>query len=156
MKWSGGSSKRSAEQYRLVFLTVNEYYKRLTGCDYDEKCKNATRLSGMAHDPEVYYNPDAVPFVVDLTKKNVGRPRKSEEVRVKSCVDAVLRELERRGVVYAPGTHNKYISDACYMMNRLGFEQRRTKYSRGWNAIILTGNAIKEGQRLNAHRSAAE
>ena len=116
-------SKRSAEQYRLVFLTVNEYYKRLTGCDYDEKCKNATRLSGMAHDPEVYYTPDAVPFVIDLTKKNVGRPRKSEEVRVKSCEDAVLRELERRGVVYAPGTHNKYISDACYMMNRYGVSE---------------------------------
>ena len=41
-------------------------------------------------------------------------------------------------------------------MNRLGFEQRRTKYSRGWNVIILTGNDIKEEQRLNAHRSAAE
>ena len=38
-------------------------------------------------------------------------------------------------------------------MNRLGFEQRRTKYSRGWNVIILTGNDIKEEQRLNAHRS---
>ena len=41
-------------------------------------------------------------------------------------------------------------------MNRLGYEQRRTKYSRGWNVIILTGNDIKEDQRLNAHRSAAE
>ena len=24
--------------------------------------------------------------------------------------------------------------------------------ARGWNAIILTGNDIKEAQRLNAHR----
>ena len=68
--------------YKLAFLTVNEYYKRLTGCDYDEKCKNATRISGMAYDPEVYYNPDAVPIVVDMTKKPVGRPKKgkSEEM----------------------------------------------------------------------------
>ena len=76
----------------------------------------------MAHDPEVYYNPDAVPIVVDMAKKPVGRPRKgkSEEVRVKRCEAAVLRELERRGVVYEAGNHNKYISDACYMMNRYG------------------------------------
>ena len=114
--------KQCAEQYKISFVAINEYYKRLTGCDYDEKCKNATRISGMAHDPEVYYNPDAVPIVVDMTKKPVGRPKKgkSEEVRVKRCEDAVLRELERRGVVYEAGNHNKYISDACYMMNRYG------------------------------------
>ena len=117
-----GGGWEGAAFYKLAFLTVNEYYKRLTGCDYDEKCKNATRISGMAYDPEVYYNPDAVPIVVDMTKKPVGRPKKgkSEEVRVKRCEDAVLRELERRGVVYEAGNHNKYISDACYMMNRYG------------------------------------
>ena len=104
--------------YKLAFLTINEYYKRLTGCDYDEKCKNATRISGMAHDSDVYYNPNAVPIVVDMTKKSVGRPRKGRKTeRVEA---AVLRELEQRGVVYEAGTHNKYISDACYMMNRYG------------------------------------
>jgi hypothetical protein len=41
-------------------------------------------------------------------------------------------------------------------MNRLGFEQRRTHAARGWNVIILTGNDIKETQRLNAHRSVEE
>ena len=114
--------KQSAEQYRLAFLSVNEYYKCLTGCDYDEKCKNATRISGMAHDPEVYYNPDAVPIVVDMTKKPVGRPKRVERLKmtVESCEAAVLRDLERRGVVYEAGNHNKYISDACYMMNRYG------------------------------------
>ena len=38
-------------------------------------------------------------------------------------------------------------------MNRLGFVQRRVLNVRGWNAIILTGNDIKEDQRLKAHRS---
>jgi len=110
------------QEYRRVFEQGNEYYSNLLNLSYDEKCKNATRISGMAHDPEVYYNPDAVPIVVDMTKKPVGRPRKgkSEEIRAKRCEDAVLRELERRGVVYEAGNHNKYISDACYMMNRYG------------------------------------
>ena len=104
--------------YKLAFLTINEYYKCLTGCDYDEKCKNATRISGMAHDPEVYYNPDAVAIIVDMTKKSAGRPRKG--TKIERVEESVIRELEQRGVVYAPGSHNKYISDACYMMNRYG------------------------------------
>ena len=114
--------KQCAEQYKISFVAINEYYQRLTGCDYDEKCKNATRLSGMAHDPEVYYNPDAAVIIVDLTKKNVGRPRRVErsKMTVERCEAAVLRELERRGVVYEAGSHNQYISDACYMMNRYG------------------------------------
>ena len=124
----GGAAQRAeggcwgGSSYKTAFLTVNEYYKRLTGLPYDEKCKNATRISGMAHDPEIYYNPDAVPIIVDMTKKNVGRPRggKSEEGKVKRCEAIVLRELARRGVVYEAGSHNKYISDACYMMNRYG------------------------------------
>ena len=113
------------QEYKRVFEQGNEYYSNLLNLSYDEKCKNATRISGMAHDPEVYYNPDAVPIVVDMTKKPVGRPKKgkSEEVRVKRCEDAVLRELERRGVVYEAGSHNKYISDACYMMNRYGVSE---------------------------------
>ena len=104
--------------YKQAFLTVNTYYSQLTGLPYDEKCKNATRISGMAHDPEVYYNPEAVAIIVDMTKKSAGRPRKG--TKIERVEESVIRELEQRGVVYAPGTHNKYISDACYMMNRYG------------------------------------
>ena len=119
----------SSSLYKTVFLTVNEYYKRLTGCDYDEKCKNATRISGMAHDPEVYYNPDAVAIIVDMTKKPVGRPRggKSAEGRVQRCEAAVLRELERRGIRYEAGSYNKYVSTACYEMNRYGVPEEQCR-----------------------------
>ena len=120
------------QEYKRVFEQGNEYYCNLLNLPYDEKCKNATRLSGMAHDPEVYYNPDATAIVVDMTKKPVGRPKRVEsgkmnqrslaegKSKVERCEAIVLRELEQRGVVYAPGSHNKYISDACYMMNRYG------------------------------------
>ena len=106
------------QEYRRVFEQGNEYYRNLVSIEPDEKCKNATRLSGMAHDPEVYYNPDATVIIVDLTKKSAGRPRKG--TKIERVEESVLRELEQRGVVYAPGSHNKYISDACYMMNRYG------------------------------------
>ena len=121
----------SAEQYKRVFEQGNEYYRNLVNLEVDLQCKNVGRLSTIAHDEALYYNPDATPFVITPEEKRpVGRPKgvKSEKLRVKSCTakeveTIVLRELEQRGVVYAPGTHNRYISDACYMMNRYGVSE---------------------------------
>ena len=117
------------QEYKRVFEQGNEYYSNLLHLSYDEKCKNATRISGMAHDPEVYYNPDAVPIVVDMTKKPVGRPRRVEsgKMTVERCEAIVLRELERRGVVYEAGTYNKYVSAACYEMNRYGVPEEQCR-----------------------------
>ena len=127
--------KQRASSYRQAFNAVNEYYRRLTGVEPDLKCSNPTRISALAHDPDAYYNPDAEPFDTAAlaaqykaerraTARPVGRPKKGkskdEEARVDCCAAATLRELEHRGVRYEPGNHNKYISDACYLMNRYG------------------------------------
>ena len=110
---------RGGSLYKLAFLHGNAYYEALTGLPTDGQCKNVGRISTIAYDEELYYNPEATPFIIEPEeKKTVGRPRKGTKVeRVEA---AVLRELERRGVVYEAGNHNKYISDACYMMNRYG------------------------------------
>ncbi len=116
--------------YKQAFLTVNTYYQNLTGLPTDGQCKNVGRISTIAYDEELYYNPEATPFIiVPEEKKTVGRPRrgKSEEVRVKRCEAAVLRELERRGVVYEAGTYNKYVSAACYEMNRYGVPEEQCR-----------------------------
>ena len=105
--------------YKQVFLTVNTYYQNLTGLPTDGQCKNVGRISTIAYDEELYYNPEATPFIIEPEeKKTVGRPRKGTKVeRVEA---AVLRELAHRGVVYEAGTYNKYVSAACYEMNRYG------------------------------------
>lgn len=41
-------------------------------------------------------------------------------------------------------------------MQRLGYEQRRVLNTHGWNVVILTGDQIKEQQRMDAHRSVEE
>ena len=116
------ADKKSLVLYTKVFALVNSYYENLTGLLSDGQCKNATRISGMAHDPEVYYNSEATPFFIKPEdKKTIGRPRKG--TKVERVETTVLRELEQRGVVYETGTHNKYISDACYMMNRYGVSE---------------------------------
>ena len=57
-------SKQSAEQYKQAFLHGNAYYEALTGLPTDRQCKNTNRISTIAHDDNLYYNPDAVPFVI--------------------------------------------------------------------------------------------
>ena len=118
------------QEYKRVFEQGNEYYSSLLGIEYDGQCKNVGRISTIAYDEELYYNPEATSFIIEPEeKKSVGRPKKgkSEEVRVKRCEAAVLRELERRGVVYEAGTYNKYVSAACYEMNRYGVPEEQCR-----------------------------
>lgn len=45
-----------------AFAAINEHYARLTGLECDPKCKNATRLSGLAHDEQLFFNADTEAF----------------------------------------------------------------------------------------------
>lgn len=104
--------------YSRVFRRVNEYYGQLTGCSFDPACKNATRLSGLAHDAQVHYHDGAEPFRFDLSRmKKADEPRKG---RVERVVARIRRELEEQGVVYAPHHHNEYIMRMGYLMNEFG------------------------------------
>ena len=121
--------------YKQAFLTVNNYYQNLTGLATDHQCKNIGRISTIAYDEGLYYNPEATPFIIKLEeKKPVGRPRggKSEKGSVKRCKvgdveHLVQRELERRGIVYEAGTYNKYVSAFCYEMNRYGVPEEECR-----------------------------
>ena len=129
------TSTLTSSNYKQAFLTVNTYYQNLTGLPTDGQCKNVGRISTIAYDEHLYYNPDATPFIVKLEeKKPVGRPRggKSEKGSVKRCKVGdverlVQRELERRGIVYEAGTYNKYVSAFCYEMNRYGVPEEECR-----------------------------
>ena len=113
--------------YKSAWLTVNEYYKRLTGLDYDLQCSSNTRVCGLAHDPKVMYNPIAIRLRVNKSLgaatsarkgKGAGRPVSAQRV-----ADKVKRMVEADGAVYADGRHNDYISRCIYLMNRYGVKQ---------------------------------
>ena len=136
----GGDARRAegvlgGSLYKQVFLTINEYYQNLTGLPTDGQCKNIGRISTIAYDEHLYYNPDATPFIIKIEeKKSVGRPKggKSEKGSVKRCKVGdverlVQRELERRGIVYEAGTYNKYVSAFCYEMNRYGVPEEECR-----------------------------
>ena len=139
----GGAAQRAegvcwgGSNYKQAFLQINEYYSRLTDLATDHQCKNVGRISTIAYDENLYYNPDAVPFVIKLEeKKPVGRPRKgkSEKGKVKSgrpltsqLISEVLAKVEAQGIRYEAGTYNRYVCSACYEMNRQGVSEKECR-----------------------------
>lgn len=104
--------------YIQVFRGVNEYYHKLTKCAFDPACKNATRLSGLAHDEQVYFQSDAESFSFDFSQlKKSGNLRTG---RVERVVARIREELDHQGVVYEPHHHNEYIMRMGYLMNEFG------------------------------------
>ena len=124
----------NGEVFPAAWTKGNEYYAQLTGEAYDKACNNANRLSGMAYDPDVYFNPDAEPFVVsdaEMLDANFapgtesGKPRTEDPVGTHHAVpDAawaiVQPMMARRELEYSPGHHHDYILHATYIFNRLG------------------------------------
>ena len=136
------STSEGKEQYKQVFLHGNAYYEALTGLPTDPQCKNPNRISTIAYDENLYYNPDAVPFVIKTGEKRpVGRPKrvKREEGKAKSdnadeaplqalaAAAKVIAKVEAQGIRYEEGTYNKYVCSACYEMNRYGVPEEECR-----------------------------
>lgn len=142
-------SPLNAISWKAAFTIGNEYYKQLTGCDYDTGCSNYGRLSGLAHDPEVYYNPDAEPFVITdemIVKANFadntheGRPYKehtagTQQSTAEEAWQRVQHLLSKRNMTYEPHHRHDYILHACYLFNRFGVpeDELRTWSENQWN-----------------------
>ncbi len=75
------------EDYPAAFAMGNDYYSQLIGKESDPLCKNITRLSGLAYDPEVYFNPEATAFSAEeishfhsATLKTTQKKKKQERI----------------------------------------------------------------------------
>ena len=128
------NSQLDGVSWRAAFLCGNDYYQQLTGCEYDKGCSDYVRLSGMAHDAEAYYNPDAEPFVITdemILEANfaqdteAGKARReygagTQKATVEEAWAKVRQMLTKRGMEYAPSHRHDYILHACYLFNRFG------------------------------------
>lgn len=112
--------------YPRAFEQANNYYARLLDCECDLKCKNVTRLSGLAHDPNVFFTPQATPIHINLKdwKKNASIGKTTHNRRLMKVVTAAAEELEDEGIVYTEHHHNEYIMRMGYLLNAYGVEQK--------------------------------
>ena len=125
--------RQQVQFYRKAFATGNAYYARLAGAPTDEKCKNVTRLTAVAHDPDVYFNAAAEAFTAawiedewqSAVEAGQRRKRRERELRrIEACYEQTLRrEVEAEGAVYAAGSHNDYVMRVGYRLNQFGFSE---------------------------------
>ena len=127
----------TATSWRAAFLKGNTYFAELTGHDYDTQCTDYSRLSGMAHDDEVYVNWEAEAFVItdeEILEANFdgrgekGKPRKeyaagTHAVAVDEAWPRVEQTLARRQMAYQSGHHHDYVMHAAFLFNRYGADE---------------------------------
>ena len=141
--------KQQMKYYRKAFAAGNAHYERLTGAVADEKCKNVTRLTVVAHDGEVYFNPQAEAFTAEWIGREweqmqqpmkEDRKRSRELVRIRALYRKIIKpEVEGEGAVYAPGSHNDYVMRVGYRLNQFGFSlEAATEWAVAEFAAFLT------------------
>ena len=132
-----GNPHLNAIPYAAAYKKANELFAELAGTPYDRQCGNVNRLSGFAHDPEVYFNPEAVPFQVteeEMLQENFsegresGKPRKeyakgTHSAEPELAWPVVKQMMTRRDIEFGAGTHHDYVLHAAYAFNRLGCDK---------------------------------
>ena len=128
---NGAEKGKAFRQYAKYFNQVNDYYSCLVGFESDGQCKNATRISGLASDPHVYYNPSAAAFVLQNSpiapqpqdSASEAVPTKRNK-RLEKVVKAAERLLEEEGVSYCEHHHNEYVMRMGYLLNQYGVARK--------------------------------
>lgn len=117
--------------YPQAFARGNDYYEKLIGKPADPQCKNITRLSGLAHDSEVYLNPNAIAFTADEIKSfhsSAVKKQKSQKQldRIQYYYDNIIKpKLANDKIVYSPGNHNNYVMRVGYMLAKKRYAQSK-------------------------------
>jgi hypothetical protein len=126
------------EAYPRWFRCVNEYYQRLTGIEYDKKCKDLVRLSIASHDPLAYYNPQAAVFSLHELEAATQKEKSGRTLRQKSTsrlrqrtvkdVEVIFKKriqplLKTDGLTFTAGAHNEYVMRTGYLLNKYGVEE---------------------------------
>ena len=118
--------------YQQAFFAGNAYYERLLGIKSDAQCKNVTRLSGLAHDPEVFLRPEseAVAFTMEeITKEATAYAKQSKEDkqlhRIQTYYDTLIApQLAKDNIQFAPGSHNDYVMRVGYKLAERRFSKK--------------------------------
>jgi hypothetical protein len=117
-----------AASHEEVYIQVANYYKALTGYDYDSKCKDITRLCFVSYDPELFYNKDAEVFSieVDSLPAILG-------VREERCYNSIsyerldeCLEFTEKKEQYYNGNRNNFICLLANNANRWGIQEADT------------------------------
>ena len=117
--------------YESAFHAGNAYYEKLIGCKADGLCKNITRLSGLAHDPDVFFRSpeEAQAFTAEeiaVSAATHARQSKEEKQmeRIQSYYDTFIApQLAKANICFQSGSHNEYVMRVGYRLAERRFSK---------------------------------
>ena len=126
--------KKFETYYQQAFYAGNAYYEKLLGCKADMQCKNLTRLSGLAHDHEVFLRPESevVPFTaeeISTAAATYAKQSKEEKQmqRIQTYFDTLIApQLAKANIQFQSGSHNEYVMRVGYRLAERRFSRKLT------------------------------
>ena len=124
--------KKFEAYYQQAFYAGNAYYEKLLGAKADMQCKNITRLSGLAHDPEVFLRPqsEVTPFTAEeISTAATAYVKQSKEdkqmQRIQTYFDTLIApQLAKAKVEFRGGSHNDYVMRVGYKLAERRFSKK--------------------------------
>ena len=124
--------KKFEAYYQQAFYAGNAYYEKLLGAKADMQCKNITRLSGLAHDPDVFLRPEAevIPFTAEeISTASAAYAKQSKEdkqmQRIQTYFDTLIApQLAKDNIVFRSGSHNDYVMRVGYKLAERRFSKK--------------------------------
>lgn len=125
-------AKKFEAYYQQAFYAGNAYYEKLLGAKADMQCKNITRLSGLAHDPDVFLRPEAevVPFTTEeISTAAASYAKQSKEdkqmQRIQTYFDTLIApQLAKAKIEFRSGSHNEYVMRVGYKLAERRFSKK--------------------------------
>jgi hypothetical protein len=118
----------NAEQHTTAYNQVANYYKELSGYDFDIKCKDITRLCFVSCDADLYLNENATTFIVQeeikITKTEPQR-EVHNNLTIGELLDKCLLFTEKKEQYYK-GNRNNFIYLFCKNANKFGINEEDT------------------------------
>lgn len=118
----------NAEQHTAAYNHVANFYKELSGYDFDPKCKDITRLCFVSSDSKCFINEAATIFEVQHEKKETTKEQKKEiahNLTTDELLDKCLKFTEQKEQYYN-GNRNNYIYQLACNANKYGINQEET------------------------------
>lgn len=124
--------KKFEAYYQQAFYAGNSYYEKLLGAKADMQCKNITRLSGLAHDPEVFLRPqsEVIPFTAEeISTAATAYVKQSKEdkqmQRIQTYFDTLIApQLAKAKIEFRSGSHNDYVMRVGYKLAERRFSKK--------------------------------
>lgn len=115
----------NAEQHTTTYNQVANFYRNLSGYDFDPKCKDITRLCFVSYDPELFINENATIFEVNevvIPLNNEPTREIQRDLTADKLLDKCLKFTEQKES-YINGNRNNFIHYFACNANRVGINE---------------------------------